>query len=298
MYSELDWISTSLSLFKSSWSFGIIELESRHVFIIDSNLSFIIQKKLLLCTIVSQFFNCFHTIHGPLYYQYDSDLKCTKNAPYRHAKEQTDNGQPKKHEMVDASVSYDKLAEQLSRECSRQSKMDKPDSSMSSSVRIGFVTIMTLLQTILIWRSTRFALEITSEQNMVGLRSNGFIIESDPVETLHHSTSAQFRMDGRTLIGIMAAESLDVNHYVKVQREVLSLHPNVCSLQQFQEMRSSSCLLVYTFVVGANEQGPSEIVNDAYPILASNASVSFGDVDDVTLLNIRYVFPFVVNNVD
>ncbi len=85
-------------------------------------------------------------------------------------------------------------------------------------------------------------------------------------------------------MGLLAATSPDLNDYARVQRRLFDLHPNVCSLQQFQVTGSSACQLLYTFVLGANEDGPTEIVNDTMPVLA-NISVPILDGDDVIHLN-------------
>jgi hypothetical protein len=86
----------------------------------------------------------------------------------------------------------------------------------------------------------------------------------------------------------MAVESRSLYDYARVHRELFALHPNVCSLQQFQKTRSSACELLYTFVLGANKDGPTETVNDTVPVLASRFRKGFTG-DDVTHLNIRYV---------
>ena len=87
-------------------------------------------------------------------------------------------------------------------------------------------------------------------------------------------------------MGLIAAKSPDLNDYARVQQELFALHPNVCSLKHYQEIRSPACEILYTFVFGANKDGPTEIVNDTMPILALNSSHGFVG-DDVTHLNIR-----------
>lgn len=160
--------------------------------------------------------------------------------------------------------------------------MDKAPSTSQNSVRIVKATlIMILLQVLLLWCSTQCALDIGLEKEVTRVGQNDL-----PVGSLHNSTAFTLRTNSRVLMGIMAAVSPDLRDYMRVHREVFALHPNVCSLKQLQTTLSPSCRLVYTFVIGANEKGPTEIVNDALPILASNASHTLAG-DDVTLLNIR-----------
>lgn len=166
-------------------------------------------------------------------------------------------------------------------------KMEKLPSNSQRSTVIGKATLVViLLQLLLLWHSTRCALDIAVEKEAVGLSSQILSDTSVPSDLLVVTTAPEPRTHSRILMGIMAAESPELSEYARVQREVFAVHPNACSLKQLQETRSSACRIIYTFVIGANEQGSTEIVNDTTPILASVTNHSFAG-DDVTLLNIR-----------
>lgn len=165
--------------------------------------------------------------------------------------------------------------------------MDKSPSNSQRSVRIGYATLFLLvLQVLLLWRATKCTTDISLKKEANSLSWNSIKDGSLPVDLHRNVTASVSRTHSRILMGIMAAESPELSEYARVQREVFAVHPNACSLKQLQETRSSACRIIYTFVIGANEQGSTEIVNDTTPILASVTNHSFAG-DDVTLLNIR-----------
>jgi hypothetical protein len=121
----------------------------------------------------------------------------------------------------------------------------------------------------------------------------------------HHN---QRRVAPRILIGIISSDTYNDSAYRKRHRQMFSIwnDTRVCSLPELQRRsveEGKACQIVYTFVIGANRDldGPTEIVSNTTknnqnmyipllvpkPIKAAHADVNN---DDVSLLNIRYVF--------
>jgi len=96
----------------------------------------------------------------------------------------------------------------------------------------------------------------------------------------------------KTLVGIISSDTRNDATYRKRHRELFDIwkDPRVCSLADWQRNPQGDCQLMYTFVVGANPEGPTEIVDDTVPLLYESPMQSaFSDIqqDDVTRLNIR-----------
>jgi hypothetical protein len=169
--------------------------------------------------------------------------------------------------------------------------MERSLSKSQRSTAISNATFAILfIQIFVLWRSSRCMFDLGSEINVSMFQPQSFNTLSHSIDLSSGPFSSGIahgrRTKSRVLMGLMAAESRSLNDYARVHRELFALHPNVCSLQQFQMTRSSACQLLYTFVLGANEDGPTEIVNDTMPVLA-NISVPILDGDDVIHLNIR-----------
>lgn len=101
------------------------------------------------------------------------------------------------------------------------------------------------------------------------------------------------RNPARTLIGIISSDSRNDCTYRKRHREIFQIwnDTRVCSLNEIHD----ACQVIYTFIVGAGSQdSPTQLVNDSFPLLVENTIPSkyCSDLnsDDVSLLNIRYVF--------
>lgn len=110
----------------------------------------------------------------------------------------------------------------------------------------------------------------------------------------------------RTLVGIISANNRNDCAYRKRHRELFRIwnDTRVCSLPELKQRSPhdrSSCQLVYTFVLGANTDAnaPTEIVDNStgFPLERPTPLPSrWGDVndEDVTLLNIKYVFVYII----
>ena len=102
----------------------------------------------------------------------------------------------------------------------------------------------------------------------------------------------------RILVGIM---TMDAPHELECRRQFRELFGlfdahhdgRVCSLGSFiaNPSHHEDCQLVYTFVMGANPDGPTELVNNSMPVVRTfeSAKVNASDkhFNDMTLLNIR-----------
>jgi hypothetical protein len=101
------------------------------------------------------------------------------------------------------------------------------------------------------------------------------------------------RQRARILIGIFTSDFKGEWRYQKRFRDLFQLHPRVCSLADFTTFNAdpSTCEINYTFVVGANPHGPTELVDGPRPMLVERPVVSHSTYNhpDMTLLNIRYV---------
>jgi hypothetical protein len=113
--------------------------------------------------------------------------------------------------------------------------------------------------------------------------------------------SGNFRRS-RTLLGIISANTRNDCAYRKRHRKLFQIwnDTRVCSLAELQqkpEWQRKDCQLVYTFVIGAADDGDdnniTQIVNSTIPLYRSTPlSSKFPDVNegDITLLNIKYVY--------
>jgi hypothetical protein len=119
------------------------------------------------------------------------------------------------------------------------------------------------------------------------------------------SDDNRYRLDvtkprkARVLMGIVTADVFGEPRYRQAFRDLFSVHPKVCRLDDYKNGTKAvkdRCELIYTFVLGANvdPDGPTEIVDDSFPIVAPFAklrpqhSLDFNETD-MTFLNIRYV---------
>jgi hypothetical protein len=110
----------------------------------------------------------------------------------------------------------------------------------------------------------------------------------------------------RTLVGIISANNRNDCAYRKRHRELFRIwnDTRVCSLPELKRRSPqdrTSCQLVYTFVLGANTDAnaPTEIVDNSTGIPLERPTPlpsRWEDVndEDVTLLNIKYVFVYIL----
>ena len=106
----------------------------------------------------------------------------------------------------------------------------------------------------------------------------------------------------RILLGVMSADfpnEYEIRQEFRTLFRIFAKHNDtrVCSLGNFVDQPGSyhGCQLVYTFVLGGNPAGPTELVNNSMPLLIPRDRVEFipglegGDkhFDDMTFLNIR-----------
>jgi hypothetical protein len=111
------------------------------------------------------------------------------------------------------------------------------------------------------------------------------------------STKQQHQRPTRVLIGIFSADTNPDLRYRRKFRELFGIDPRVCSLASFINRKNEvgghiQCELIYTFVVGANNDGPTELVDNSFPILVERpikdeAITADLNNDDMTLLNIK-----------
>lgn len=97
----------------------------------------------------------------------------------------------------------------------------------------------------------------------------------------------------KTLIGIISSAGAA---YRGRHHELFQIWNDTCvrPLWEYQVQQSKSCELIYTFVLGANQEpdGRTEIVDDSVPLYKKKPIKTYNeDVNDkdTMLLNIRYV---------
>lgn len=101
----------------------------------------------------------------------------------------------------------------------------------------------------------------------------------------------------RVLFGILTADFKNDETYRKRHRTLFKLwnDKRVCSLPDFKSMpleERYECELIYTFVMGANPNATTELVDDSRPFEVTRpvrGTCSDLNEPDTTLLNIRYV---------
>jgi hypothetical protein len=99
----------------------------------------------------------------------------------------------------------------------------------------------------------------------------------------------------RILVGILSCDSFNDRSYRRRHRRLFQLwnDTRVCSLPEYEATQNPSCELIWTFIVGGNNNdpnAPTEIVNSSYPILATKPiQTKHEDINDpdVSPLNIR-----------
>jgi hypothetical protein len=110
--------------------------------------------------------------------------------------------------------------------------------------------------------------------------------------------SVETRRYARVLASIFSADIVDEARYRYAFRELLRLHPKVCSLYEFisiDQIQQGQCELIYTFVLGGNtdENAPTKIVSNttttsilATEIPSPQHSNDFHE-KDIAFLNIK-----------
>jgi hypothetical protein len=114
--------------------------------------------------------------------------------------------------------------------------------------------------------------------------------ETTPIED-----GEETRIPPKVLVGILSDDSFNGCTYRKRHRELLGIwkDPRTCSLPDYRswtEEQRSKCELIYTFVVGGNPEGPTEIVDNTTSLLMPKPVKAYReDINDadVTVLNIR-----------
>ena len=114
-------------------------------------------------------------------------------------------------------------------------------------------------------------------------------------QSLSSPPSSQPKRVSRTLVGILVDFSGHGLRYRNKFRQLLVLHPAVCSLGALErkEVDTSQCELVYTFVIGARSDGPTMQLQEPF-LVPSVRDVCDRHLDqtdcmqsDMTLLNIQ-----------
>jgi hypothetical protein len=144
-----------------------------------------------------------------------------------------------------------------------------------------------LLQ-VAVWRQTSIAtFPSNSNDGAIGL----------PEPSSRHLRESRPSQIPKTLVAIFSTLEDTSKTW---HRQVFSQYPGrVCPLGDFQTKLSSkerrACQVIYTFVIGGNPSGPTEIVtsgNGAPKLLVKRSDHNFAsDIqsEDCTLLNIKYV---------
>ena len=143
--------------------------------------------------------------------------------------------------------------------------------------------------------------------NHVDPRSVGAFSDTSYPQTADTTNTLKEFRRSRTLVGILTADSRPDYYYRRRHRELFQIwnDTRVCSLGELRRMpalRRKQCQLVYTFVLGAatDPNSPTLVVNTSIPLFRDGPFPSkHSDVnqDDVTLLNIKYVYPRIIINV-
>eukprot|EP00980_Cylindrotheca_fusiformis_P002354 scaffold543_cov119-Cylindrotheca_fusiformis.AAC.21 len=137
-----------------------------------------------------------------------------------------------------------------------------------------------------LWRTAKVSQNGSIPQAATVLRSPRHLRESS-------STSDK----PKTLVGIFSTLEDTSKTW---HRQIFARYPDrVCTLGDFQTKLSDkerkACQVIYTFVIGANPYGPTEIItsgNGAPKLLVKRSERNFAsDIqsEDCTLLNIKYV---------
>jgi hypothetical protein len=125
-------------------------------------------------------------------------------------------------------------------------------------------------------------------------------VACDPSTLNQPSRNERSFVHKRILLGIMSADFPDELAYRDQFRKLFQIFAEhqdsrVCSLGDFLAQPESrhGCQLVYTFVLGGNPDGPTELVNDSLPLLVPNVLLNSTSAasdklrNDMTVLNIR-----------
>jgi len=142
-------------------------------------------------------------------------------------------------------------------------------------------------------------LSLVSETRVIGK------VSSDCEYHQFHEQPEKKPRKPRVLLGIFTRDGPFEPQYRKVFRNLFALHPWVCSLGRYKDLTTENpdnnvCELIYTFVLGSNPDGPTELVdgvmedrhtNGSLPILADYDAHERGNgdlnMDDITMLNIE-----------
>jgi hypothetical protein len=105
----------------------------------------------------------------------------------------------------------------------------------------------------------------------------------------------EFYPPSRILFGIFSMDSEEERHKRDlIRNSYLSFKddPRICSLATFLERTyqnakdANKCLLIYTFVIGGNPNGSTELMDDSHPITLDPSAIANAE-NDATYLNIR-----------
>jgi hypothetical protein len=116
------------------------------------------------------------------------------------------------------------------------------------------------------------------------------LAETTPIEA-----GEETRRPPKVLVGILSDDSFNGCTYRKRHKKLLGIWKDArtCSLPDYRswkEEQRSKCELIYTFVVGGNPEGPTEIVDNTTALLMPKPVKALRDDindADVTVLNIR-----------